>query len=205
MKRFLALIVSLTLVFALTACGDKNTVQDPEPVGGNTDSVTENSEEIASVDPLELLTAVWDSYGDDEKFPVVGGDLSEENVSDNVPGKYALDDPAMVDSSLGFPAAAVDKIDSAASMIHMMNANTFTCGAYKAKNAGDTDAIVSEIKDNIQKRQWLCGFPEKLVIVKCGDCVIAFFGTQDLTNAFRDKLTAAYSDAQVAVDEAIEL
>lgn len=205
MKRILALMVSLTLVFALTACGEKNIIQDPEPVGGGTDSVTENSEETVSADPQELLTAVWDSYGEDEKFPVVGGDLSEENVTDNAPGKFTLEDPAVVDSSLGMPAADVDKLDSAASMTHMMNANTFTCGAFKAKSADDVDTIVTDIRDNIQSRHWMCGFPEKLVIVTYGDCIVSFFGTQDLTNMFRDKLTAAYSDAQVAVDETIEL
>lgn len=201
MKRFLALIMSLTFVFALTACGDKRIIQDPEPSG----EVTQNSEEAVSADPLELLNAVWDSYGEDEKFPVAGGDFSEENVLTNVPGKFTLEDPAVVDSSLGLPAADVDKLDSAASMTHMMNANTFTCGAFRVKSAGDVDTVVSDIKENIMNRQWMCGFPEKLVIVTYGDCIVSFFGAQDLTNMFRDKLTAVYSDAQVAVDEAIEI
>lgn len=203
MKRFLALIMSLTFVFALTACGDKRIIQDPEPL--DTNSVSENSEEAVSADPLEVLTAVWDSYGEDEKFPVMGGDMSEENISADVPGKFTLEDPAVVDSSLGLPAADVDKLDSAASMTHMMNANTFTCGAFRVKSAGDVDTVVSDIKENIMGRQWMCGFPEKLVIVTYGDCIVSFFGAQDLTNMFRDKLTAAYSDAQVAVDEAIEI
>lgn len=203
MKRFLALIVSLILVFALTACGDKRIIQDPEPL--DTNSVSENSEEAVSADPLEVLTSVWNSYGEDEKFPVMGGDMSEENISADVPGKFTLEDPAVADSSLGLPAADVDKLDSAASMTHMMNANTFTCGAFRVKSAGDVDTVVSDIKENIMGRQWMCGFPEKLVIVTYGDCIVSFFGAQDLTNMFRDKLTAVYSDAQVAVDEAIEI
>lgn len=203
MKRFLALIMSLTFVFALTACGDKRIIQDPEPL--DTNSVSENSEEAVSADPLEVLTSVWNSYGEDEKFPVMGGDMSEENISADVPGKFTLEDPAVVDSSLGLPAADVDKLDSAASMTHMMNANTFTCGAFRVKSAGDVYTVVSDIKENIMGRQWMCGFPEKLVIVTYGDCIVSFFGAQDLTNMFRDKLTAVYSDAQVAVDEAIEI
>lgn len=195
--------MSLTFVFALTACGDKRIIQDPEPL--DTNSVSENSEEAVSADPLEVLTSVWNSYGEDEKFPVMGGDMSEENISADVPGKFTLEDPAVVDSSLGLPAADVDKLDSAASMTHMMNANTFTCGAFCVKSAGDVDTVVSDIKENIMGRQWMCGFPEKLVIVTYGDCIVSFFGAQDLTNMFRDKLTAVYSDAQVAVDEAIEI
>lgn len=223
--------MALTVVFAFASCGNNDTADSSKPDSAvskteadepaeESSAAEEESQADAPADdtgdentpadssdgagaPLDILTGVWSSYGEDEKFAVVGGDLSEENMNTEGPGKYTLADPAIMDSALGFPAASADKIDDAASLVHMLNGNTFTCGAYHVASSGDKDAVVSEIKDNIMSRQWICGFPDKLVIVTEGDCVIAFFGTEDLTNAFRDKLTAAYPSAQIAFEEAI--
>lgn len=225
MKKLLALIASVTLMFSLSACG--NSAEDTKESSTTTvsDSVAEDSAsdesapaddsseaeedktdgegDSTSVSALELLNTVWGSYGEDEKFAVAGGDMSEENMSMDGPGKFGLEDADAVDASLGFPAADVDKIDDAASIMHMMNANTFTCGAYHVKSAGDVDQVVADIKDNVMNRQWLCGFPDKLVVVTEGDCVIAFFGENEIADTFKTKLTAAYPNAQVVVDDAI--
>ena len=47
----------------------------------------------------------------------------------------------------------------------MMNANTFTAGAFHVASSSDVDSVVSDLKDNIMNRQWMCGFPDKLVIL----------------------------------------
>ena len=106
------------LTLSLTACGGK------EDANGS------NSSNSSVKSPLELLTTVWNSYGDDEKFPAGGGDMSEENMTTDAPGRFGIDDTAALDATLGFPAASAEKIDDAASLVHMMNANTFTCGAF---------------------------------------------------------------------------
>lgn len=225
MKRFLAMIMSLTLVFALTSCGNSGAESSESPKSEASAGAEETSEENApaedsdaeteeseapddnaddtSVAPLDMLNTIWNSYGEDEKFPSAGGDMSEENMSMEGPGKFSTADTESLNAQLGFPAASADKIDDAASLVHMLNGNTFTCGAYHLKNTDDADALVSEIKDNIMNRQWICGFPEKLVIVKAGDCVVSFFGTNDIVAAFKDKLTAAYPSAEIAVEEEI--
>lgn len=43
--------------------------------------------------------------------------------------------------NLGFPAAQLDAVDGAASLIHMMNGNTFTCGAFHVKDASQMDSV----------------------------------------------------------------
>lgn len=48
----------------------------------------------------------------------------------------------------------------------------------------------------------MCGFPEKLVIVTVGQCVISVYGNENLVNTFRDKLLAC-STATTVYDEAI--
>ena len=153
---------------------------------------------------LAILATVWDSYGENDRFAAFGGDLTEENLTMDAPGVYTLADPEAMDSALGFPAAYADKIDDAASLMNMLNANTFTCGAYHLTDQANTDDTVSALKDNILARQWLCGFPEKLVIVTVDDFIISVFGHNEPIDTFIEKLEQAYPTAQLVVDEPIQ-
>ena len=156
-----------------------------------------------ATDALTLLNTGWDSYTDDEKFPAAGGDMSEANMKDDAPGNVALDDADTVAYLTSFPADMVDKLDAAASLMHMMNANTFTCGAFRLKDAADADAVCAAIRDGLNSKQWMCGFPDKMVIAKVSGCIVSVYGAEDLVNTFRDKLTAAYENAEIVYDEAI--
>lgn len=192
MKKLLSILVAALLVLSLAACSSNN-----NPGGSD----VPNNEPASVNSALDLLNTVWASYGEDEKFPSAGGDMTEENMSMEGPGKFGVEDAAMLDSTLGFPAASASKIDDAASLVHMMNANTFTCGAFHVANADDVDALAAEIKDNIMNRQWICGFPEKLVIVSVDGYIVAFFGTSDLVDGFNAKLSSAFSSAKTVCDE----
>ncbi len=191
MKKPLASLLAVLLMFAFAACG----------ADGSSGSQGEEEKAIGSA--LELLTTVWDSYGEEERFAAAGGDMSEENMTMDSPGKFSVSDAAALDTTLGFPEAAVDKIDDAASLVHMMNANTFTCGAYHVKDAGDLQEVSAALKDNILQRQWLCGFPDRLMIMQTGGYVVAFFGEEEITGTFQEKLVAAYPAAETLCDEPV--
>lgn len=199
MKRLLAILMTALLALSLAACGG-NEANNGADVS-NTANSSEAQESVKS--SLELLTTVWDSYEEADKFATTGGDMSEENMTTDAPGKYAVDDGEMLDSSLGFPASAVDKIDDAASLMHMMNANTFTCGAFHVKEGQDVDEVIAAIKDNIMQRQWICGMPDKLVIVKADSYIVSFFGEKEIVETFKRKLTEAYPSAETVCDEMI--
>ena len=115
MKKIISLVLAAVLALSLAACGNKNN-------GGSGD------QPYAPTSALDLLEKVWNSYTDEEKFPTSGGDYSEANSKEDAPGVYDLSDRAAVDSALGLPETA--KVDQAASLVHMMNANTFTAAAY---------------------------------------------------------------------------
>ena len=85
----------------------------------------------------------------------------------------------------------------------MYKRQTFTCGAYHAANADDVSSIVEDIHNEISGKQWMCGFPDKMVIAKVSGCIVSVYGAEDLVNTFRDKLTAAYENAEIVYDEAI--
>ena len=199
MKKFLAILLVAVLALSLVSCG--NNADGGDKGGDKTDDKNDSTQ--STYVPLEVLEKVWESFTDDEKFPVAGGDMTEENMNMEGPGKFGVEDTSALDTTLAFPTTAADKIDDAASLVHMMNANTFTCGAFHVKDAADVDSVASAIKDSVMQRQWICGFPDKLVVVKVGDCVVSFFGAEDLVDAFKTKLTAAYDASEIVCDEPV--
>lgn len=224
MKKFGSLLVTFSMVLALTACRGNNentesTVessvqvessesQEESTLEESTEESVEESEvtgdQAFSEGALDILTTVWASYGDDEKFPAAGGDFDEANSVMDGPGRYGIQDTEALDSVFGLPASAAGQIDGAASLMHMMNANTFTCGAFHVSNADDVQAVADALKDNILQRQWMCGFPDKLVIIQIDDYVISAFGKQEPMDTFQSKTLAAYENASVLYDEPIE-
>lgn len=163
----------------------------------------EPAEPIEIESALALLESVWALYGEDEKFPAAGGDYSEENMTDGAPGKVGLDDASSVEYLLTFPAAGVEMIDDAASLIHMMNTNTFTCGAYHLKNAEDMQTLAADVKDHVMNKHWMCGFPDKLVVFSVGEYLVEVFGLQEQVETFCANLAAAYPEAMILSDDPI--
>ena len=186
MKKTISLTLALVLALSLAACG-KN---------GNTDSSAD-----VPADANTLLTTVWDSYTDDEKFPAAGGDY--ENPVEDAPGAVDISDADNLNYMLTLPVEDASKIDGAAALSHMMNANTFTCGAFHITSKDDVEAVANDLRDAIQSKQWMCGFPDKLVIFTYDQYVVSLYGDEELVNTFRDKFTATYSDSTIAYDEAI--
>ncbi len=211
MKKIIAIMTAILLVLTLAACNsadDNDTTADtnaPAQTNDATDSAKDEASAPETTDSaaLNVLNTVWATYADDEKFPGAGGDMSEENMNMEGPGIYGLADTEALDATLGIPAASVEKIDGAASLVHMMNANTFTAGAYNLKNAADAETLADELKNNIQGRQWMCGFPEKLVIMNVDGVVVSAFGNGEIIDNFVSKVEASFASAETLVDEPI--
>ena len=150
---------------------------------------------------LSLLTSVWSTYSEDDKFPAAGGDA--EHSVDGAPGSFDASNADSLSYLLTFPADDASLIDSAASLVHMMNLNTFTCGAFHVADANNVTRLADDLRTTIQDKRWMCGFPDKLVIVTVGQSVFSVYGNEELVNTFRDKLLASYSAATAVYDEAI--
>lgn len=150
---------------------------------------------------LSLLTSVWSTYSEDDKFPAAGGDA--EHSVDGAPGSFDVSNADNLTYQLTFPSADVSLIDGAASLVHMMNLNTFTCGAFHVSDAGNVSTVAADIRSAVQGKQWMCGFPDKLVIFTSGQYVVSVYGNESLVNTFRDKFIAAHSGASTVYDEAI--
>lgn len=190
MKKILALLLAAVMGLSLAACTDKGSE------GGATSPSGAQTNQPKSA--LEILEKVWSKYSADEKFPATGG--SEKQMKEDMPGKFDVSDAEALDFELGFPKANASEIDDAASLMHMLNQNNFSCGVYHVKDSGNVEALAGKIKENILARQWLCGFPEKLVILTIGDYIVSVFGAGELTDTFVAKLSAEYSSAKQLFD-----
>lgn len=220
--RKLALMTMLTVsVFALAACGkkdDNGETTTPEIITTETPAATEaesttpeettpeettKAEESGSEGALGILENIWAAHGEDEKFPVAGGDYSEENMTMDGPGKYGLEDTSMLGYTFGVPEADAALIDDAASMMHMMNGNTFTCGAFHITDEAQIESFGEHVRDGIQATQWLCGFPDKLLIVQIDDYVISMYGDSGIIENFKGHITSLYENMVVLQEEDI--
>ena len=156
---------------------------------------------IDATETLTVLKGIWDYYAEEEKFAIMGGN-PEAGIMDE-PGRYDLAYAENLSYNLVIPADQIGNIAEASTMIHMMNANTFTCGAFKLADGVDAAAFAAAVRDAIQGNQWICGFPETLVIAEVGGIVLVSFGVADAMTPYQTHLTEAYPDAQILYNEAI--
>lgn len=191
MKKFVSMLLVLVMVAAMAVgCTEQPVETTTEP------------EVIVPASALEILENIWALYGDEEKFFAIGGDFG--SPVDNAPGNYSLEDSEGLASLLYVPADQIANVDQAASLIHAMNTNTFTSGVFHLAEGVDANAFATAIRDNVQNAQWMCGFPEKLIVaVVGGEYVLLAFGLNDAMTPFETKLATAYPDAVIAYNEAI--
>lgn len=213
MKKIATILTALALMLSFAACGKTDKKPDSTSDASQTENTTVTTEPTtdtsapetdAASDPKALLDAIWNNYKEDDKFPAAGGDYDEANMVDGAPGNVGLADADSVDHLTGFPAASIGEIDAAASLFHMMNGNSFTCGAYRVKEGTDVDALAQSIRDAIQGRRWMCGFPDKIVVATVDNYIVSVFGLEDLVDNFRDTMLAVYPATSVVFDEPIE-
>ena len=211
MKKKIALLLLTTMAISLVGCGEKDTTENNDTVVEDSivDDTTDNTDDTDSTDDVVstegaegVLNAIWATYEEENMFAAGGGD-SQNMVMDG-PGKFDATNTEELDVTLGFPTDYVDKIDDAASLMHMMNANTFTGGVFHVTNADDVSAVCDALKENIMNRQWMCGFPETLIIVTVDDnYVISAFGNGQIIETFKNKISGVYEDATVVYEESL--
>ncbi len=217
MKKLISLLLVLAMVCAVaagcapetpneTTAGTNETTAAADETTAAADETTGAADETtgapaASNGASEVLSNVWNLYDEADKFFAIGGDMSAP--VDNAPGVYSLEDENLTFQLL-IPAEQVANVDEAASLIHAMNTNTFTGSVFHLVDGADVDAFTAAMQEAVQNNQWMCGFPEKLIIaVVDGEYVLTVFGLGDAVNPFETKLAEAYPDAVIAYNEAI--
>ena len=193
MKKIISLILVCVMALSLVACGTKTPAETTAP---------ETTAPAVSVESaLAVLENIWNLYGEDEKFAVIGGNM--ESPVDGAPGNYDMAYAEGLTWNLLVPEAEIANIDEAATMIHMMNANTFTCGVVHLVEGADAAAFAQVMRDAVQNNRWMCGFPETLTIAVIGEYVLVAFGINDAMNPFMTHFAEAFPGVEFLFNEAI--
>ena len=152
-------------------------------------------------DTADVINKVVDTYTEENKFFAVGGDIN--TPVDGKAGLMNLADTEVVNSMLHTNDELLADVDEVASFVHAMNANTFTSGAFKLKSAGDAESFAASLKESVLATQWMCGFPEKIVIVNVngGDYVVYAIGNGEAVDYFKTQLTTVMGESAVVVTE----
>jgi len=213
MKKLIALLLALTMVMGLVACGTTgNTNETTEATNETTEATTGTTEATEGTEgtvgapaatngAVDVLATVWNGVPEENRFFAMGGDMN--NMVDNAPGVYSLEDEGMT-ATLLVPADQIANLDEAASLVHGMNLNNFTCGVYHIVAGGDAAAFADAMYEAISNNPWMCGFPEKMLIaVVDSEYVLVAFGINDAMTPFETSFSAAYADAEVKYNEAI--
>ena len=186
MKKLVALMLAMVLTVGVTACGGSGKKKD----------------DTAGKTAVDILTDVWADYKEEEKFAVMGGDY--ENMVSDAPGTVNVADGDTLNQLFGFPADSVSFIDDGASLMHMMNQNNFTAAVYHVTDAKEVKNVAKAVRDSIMSRQWICGFPEEMIIFSVGNnYVVSVFGLEDQVDDFEDHLEDLYKSTESLYNEDI--
>ncbi len=181
MKRLMALLLA---ALCLTGCQNRGTaLPDSGP----------------AQEPLAVLTAIWEAYSQEDWFSVWGGEMAEP-VS-GAPGALDAQDTQTLMQQYLVPQNKLSQVRQGASLVHAMNGNLFTAAALRL--SGSADSFASAWARVIRENTWICGQPERLLMVYAGGCLIAAYGAGELMESFAQALKSAFPQAEVLCDETI--
>lgn len=189
MKKIIIFVLSFLMILnlGLVGCGG-------DQQGGGADS-----SEVTYEDALAVMTAVFEAYQEDELFAIYGGD--QENAVMDAPGRFDVSKTDELVYTLNLPESQISSIDDAASMVHMMNANTFTGAVYHLTEGTDPDAFAEEVKAGLLETQWMCGFPDTMAIINAGGgYIVVAYGEAEIMKIFQAKALSALSGAEVMIE-----
>lgn len=216
MKKLTVALLLVTMSLALVGCG-KEESQEPEVNTSEEvsveDSVEVSEEESETTDgetsddavvsdnaSVAILTDVWNAFAEEEKFPAMGGDYT--TMVDGAPGAFDITKTEDLAAMLYVPADLAEQIDEGASLLHGMNLNTFTGAALHLTDAANAESFTTALKENILGTQWMCGFPDTLVIYTVNEEYVVYaFGNVDAIATFKAKVAEVYGDNAVLVAE----
>lgn len=190
MKKLVAILLCATIGISVIGCGDKK-----EPENG-----TGAASKYESA--LDVLTTVADAYAEDQKFPMAGGD--SENMSTEGPAAFDISKTEELTTSLTLPESEIKHIDDAASLVHMMNANIFTGAAYHLTDDADMKDFSKAVEESVLSKQWICGMPDTLVILKADDeYVVTAYGEAEIMETFKENAEASLDGSEVILETSV--
>lgn len=148
MKKFVSVILALSLVLSLAACGGKKTQETEAPAMNVSGTMEELLNKTIEQRPVEFMGGV---------IPVDLTDSSED-------GLWALK------SYTGLEDAS--KITEAAAFEPMMGSMAFSMVLVRLAEGADSKAVAESMKSGIDTRKWICVEADDLKVAGFGDVVM---------------------------------
>lgn len=160
MKKLIFMLLALTVVFCLAACGGNNTPATEAPTAAPTEAPTEAPVVKVEGTLEELLNKIV------EKQPVefMGGTLPIDLTDTSEDGKWVVKNYTGLDSA--------DSITEAAFFEPMMGSIPYSMVAVRVADGADIKAVAEGMKNGIDQRKWICVEADDLQVVSYGDVVL---------------------------------
>lgn len=149
---------------------------------------------------VDFYTEVWAAFDEDDRFPCAGGDMGHSTEG---PGQFLLteDNEDSFKSLLLVPDDLYRMLeDDVATLQHMMNTNTFCSAVARLKEPAKAPEFAEAYKTAVQGQHWMCGFPDKVVVLSVGDYVVMAYGQEDNVNHLVAACSAVEAQSRVLVD-----
>ena len=143
MKKFIALILVMTMAIAMVACGNK--AAEKAPLAG---TMEENVMKVVEIAPVEFMGGI---------IPVDLADTSED-------GKWAV--------TYFTGLADASKITDCAVYESMMGSQAFSLVMVRTAEGVDAKAVAEEMKGGIDPRKWICVGADEIMAAGYGDTVM---------------------------------
>ena len=185
MKRLTVLCLAVVLAHTGSGCGRGQTEQE--------------NKGSAYASAVEVLEAVAGAYTAEDQFAIYGGD--QEHAVMDAPGNFDISKTEELEATLGLPAKLADELEDAASMVHMMNSNTFTGAAYRLKDSADQNAFAQEVTSALLEKQWMCGQPDTLAVLDVdGTYLVTAYGEAEIMETFQAHALSVFPRAKVLTE-----
>ena len=152
MKKFVAMMMTLAMMFTFAACGGKTVEPSPAPTTAPVATVAGTMEEllnkVVEIQPVEFMGGT---------MPIDLTDTSEDGLW-------------FLSSNTGLPNA--DDITEAAFFGPMMGSLAYTMAMVRVKEGADVKTVAETMKTNIDPRKWICVEADDLQVVSYGDVVM---------------------------------
>ena len=154
MKKFVSIVLALSLVLSLAACGGKKVeeTQTAQSVAGTMEALRNKTIEQR---PVEFMGGV---------IPVDLTDSSED-------GLWALKSYTGLDSA--------EKITEAAAFEPMMGSMAFSMVLVRLAEGADSKTVAEAMKSGLDTRKWICVEADDLKVAGFGDVVMLIMVNSD--------------------------
>ncbi len=214
MKKYMIFLMTTVLLLSLVGCRSNVPQDTTGSIVPSTTTVPVTTQPTTTTAPttgtntntesgsVQLLSAIWTLYAEDERFASYGG--SVQSAATDAPGALDMANAEELTTAYLIPQEQLSAIAEAASLVHMMNSNIFTGAVVRLAQGADMKTLYEAWRDAIQNNRWICGQPDRLLMASVdGEYLVMAFGSTDAMKLFSTKLPAAHEQAQILYDEAV--